>query len=424
MVDFSIPGFCSVGEVRLKAQTDFKLYNSYMKRILIDGRWIKQTGIGRYVENILAEMIRINAKSNAKYQFILLIRPEDRSAISFSLKGIEVIETNILWYTPQEQLLLPNLIDKAKPDLVHFTNFNIPLSYRKPFVVTVHDLTMLRFKNIRGGMLAPFTYSLKDIVMRHVLKTSIVRSRVVFTPSKYVKDDIMQHYRVKPEKLMVTYNAVNSTWKQAKVDLKKYSITKPFLLYVGNAYPHKNLERLLLAIELLVKDEKSEFTHQLVIVGRKDVFTKRLEKFATKHKLTKQIVFTDKVSDSELAGLYKAASLYVFPSLSEGFGLPALEAMSYNLPVLSSNASCMPEVYGKAANYFDAKDPAAIAAAIQKLLQDPARQTELKRLGQAKIKQYSWEVSAKMILKGYDRALAERPRIGFINRVVKRQSQT
>lgn len=360
---------------------------------------MKQTGIGRYVENMVSQLLHINSG----HQFVLLIRPQDRTKLTFSTKGVEIIETDIPWYTPQEQIALLKILNDVNPDLVHFTNFNIPLNYRKPFVVDVHDLTMLHHKVMRGGLIAPFTYRLKDVVMRHVLKTAINRSKVVFTPTQYVRSEVAKRYRVSEDKIVITGSAADRMQAKGKVNLKKFGITKPYLLFVGNAYPHKNLERLIRAIEVLGKDES--YKGQLVIAGKQDDFHRRLEKLSKKLKLDEQVRFTDWVSEAELAGLYEQATLYLFPSLSEGFGIPGLEAMAYDLPVLSSNATCLPEVYGAAAEYFDPLKVEEMAATIKRVLENPKRQQELIKAGRQRLKLYTWEQSAERVLKGYTQAL-------------------
>jgi glycosyltransferase involved in cell wall biosynthesis len=371
-----------------------------MSRIVIDGRWLKASGIGRYVENLATLAIQLDTKN----EYIMLVPPGASGSLAVPKNRVQYVETDIMWYTPQEQIALPKLLDSLKPDLVHFLNFNVPLTYRKPFVVTVHDLTMLRFKNIRGGLIAPFTYRLKDVVMRHVLKTAIKRSQVVFTPSQFVADDIAKQYRVEPSKLIVTYNAADTLVKQGKVNLKKHKIRAPYLLSVGNMYPNKNIERLIRAMKLLADDPS--FKHQLVLVGKADAFSERLKKLAHKLKLDDRVIFTGFVEDAELVGLYNGATAFVFPSLSEGFGIPGLEAMEYGVPVVSSNATCLPEVYGDAALYFDPSKKEDIARAIRELINDPALQERLRKLGAAQAKKYNWKEPAMKMLAGYKKALS------------------
>lgn len=370
-----------------------------MARILIDGRWMKDSGIGRYVENLILETVS-NDTSN---HYIVLVRKGETDCLPLPRGRVEYVETDIAWYTSQEQIALPKLIESQKPDLVHFTNFNVPLGYRKPFVVTIHDLTLLRYKSIRGGLLAPFTYRLKDIVMRHVLKTAVKRSKLIFTPSHFVAEDITRQYKCDAAKLRVTYNAADRLLKSGRVNLSKYKIKQPYFLCVGNPYPHKNIERLMQAFAQLC--DSKDFSHQLVIVGRDNEFMQRHKKLAAKLKLDDRIIFPGYVSDPELAGIYQKASIYVFPSLSEGFGIPGLEAMKYGVPVASSNATCLPEVFSSAAVYFDPKDIEDMARVIADLAGNEKLRRQLISRGHQQVKKYSWAKSAQVLVRGYNEAL-------------------
>jgi len=151
-------------------------------------------------------------------------------------------------------------------------------------------------------------------------------------------------------------------------------LVRPYLLYVGNDYPHKNLKRLILAFKKLVKEHN--LNYQLVLV-------------------------TNFVSEEELNNLYRNASLYVFPSLSEGFGLPAVEAMARGVPVVSSNATCLPEILGEAAVYFNPLDVDDIVRKIKKVLLNKDLQAELVRRGFDQIKKYNWQEMAKKTLEIY-----------------------
>lgn len=370
-----------------------------MARILIDGRWMRDSGIGRYVENITIEAVRQDVKN----KYIILVKKGESGCLSLPASKVEYVETDIAWYTPQEQIALTKLLDAQHPDLVHFTNFNIPLGYRKPFVVTIHDLTLLRYKSIRGGLLAPFTYHLKDVVMRHILKTAVNRSKYIFTPSQFVKEDVVGQYHCGPQKIIITHNAVDNLIKNSYIDLKKYSISKPFILSVGNPYPHKNIDGLIKAYAQLISHKKLDY--QLVIVGRDNEFMDRQKKLVKKLNLEGRVVFPGYISDRELAGIYQQARVYVFPSFSEGFGIPGLEAMKYGLPVASSNATSLPEIFNDAAAYFDPKNIKDIAQTIEELITDEAYRKKLIGLGYRQVKKYSWAKSARELVCGYNKAL-------------------
>ena len=371
-------------------------------KILIDGRWIRQTGIGRYIHQTLEQILLID-KSN---EYILLVRPQDQSKLKLRAPNLSLLPVDIDWYGFKEQTKLLKVIDDQKPDLVHFTNFNFPLGYKGKFVITVHDLTLLHFQNVRKSLLAKPMYKVKDSVMRLVLRQGINRAKAIFVPTEYVKEDIAKTYRIRRTKIDVAQQAAAEPYKRARVNLEELGINKPFLLYVGNAYPHKNLERLILTFGEHIT--KYVLDYQLVVVGKKDDFHAALEEEVQKSGLQDRVVFTGFVDDAGLAGLYKACSAYVFPSLSEGFGLPGLEAMSYGAPVIASNATCLPEILGDAAVYFNPKSINNMAKVISQVMDNKDSKEKMVKKGYAQIKTYDWKKTAKIKLDVYEKMLRQR----------------
>ena len=369
-------------------------------KILIDGRGIKKTGIGRYIESTLREILPID-KTN---EYILLVKPEDKKDIKLRAENLSLLDADIDWFGVKEQTELLKILNDVKPDLVHFTNFNLPIAYKGKFVITIHDLTLLHFKNYRSSLASRFFYKVKDQVMRNVvLRQGIGKAEKVIVPTEYVKDDVAKTFKVKKSKIQVTYEAVEKDFASPAVNLEKKGINRPFILYVGNAYPHKNLERMILAFGRLIT--KYMLDYQLVIAGKKDSFHEGLESAVKDADLEERVVFTGYVTDRELAGLYKNAKLYVFPSLSEGFGLPPLEAMSHELPVASSNATCLPEVLGEAAIYFDPRSISEMAESMLSVLTDEKLAKDLIKKGNKQVKKYSWKKTAKDTLEIYEKAL-------------------
>ena len=369
-------------------------------RILIDGRGINKTGIGRYIHNTLRELLLIDKKND----YELLIRPEDRAGLKLSAPNLELVDADAKWFGAKEQTALINIINTRKPDLVHFTNFNFPVAYKGKFVITIHDLTLLHFKNLRSSVAERMYYLLKEQIMRNVvLKQGIGRARAVLVPTEYVKEDVVKTFRVRRNKVVTTHEAVGKDFAPPRFNLPKAGINKPFLLYIGNAYPHKNLERMIMAFGRLIT--KYMLDYQLVIAGKKDSFHNALEQAVVEAKLQDRVVFTGYVTDAQLASLYNSASLYVFPSLSEGFGLPPLEAMAHGLPVASSKATCLPEVLGDAAVYFDPKSIASMSRVMLSVLTDPKLSSKLTKLGYRQVKKYSWKKTAQETLDVYERVL-------------------
>jgi glycosyltransferase involved in cell wall biosynthesis len=376
-------------------------YNRKMK-ILIDGRFIKQTGIGRYIEEMLEQILLLDTKN----EYVLLIREKDKDVIPLKAKNLSLLPVDIDWYNFKEQIKLAKIIEKQNPDLVHFTNFNFPLRYKGKFVMTIHDLTLLHFKNIRRGGLSVVRYKVRDQARRLAMRQGVKRARMILVDSEYVKEDIVKTYKIRRNKITVAHLAGEAAYQRARVDLEKFNINKPFLFYTGNAYPHKNLERLILAFGKLTT--KYMLDYQLVIGGKKDDFHAGLEEDVRAAGLNDRVIFTGFVTDAELAGLYKAASLYVLPSLSEGFGLPGLEAMSYGLPVVSSNATCLPEVLGDAAVYFNPKSVSDMASVMSNVLADKDLQAKLIKKGYAQIKKFSWKKTANITLGVYEKLLQQK----------------
>lgn len=369
-------------------------------KILIDGRGIKKTGIGRYIENVLLEILKIDKKN----QYELLLRKEDLVRLDIKADNLKYVMTSANFFGFKEQTEILSIINRSKPDLVHFTNFNFPVAYTGKFVITIHDLTLLHFRNLRNSMARKAYYLAKEQIMRKVvLKQGMKKARKILVPSNYVKEDIANTFKIRRDKILTTYEAADTDFASPRINLDKFGINKPFILYVGNAYPHKNLERMIIAFGKVVSEYLLDY--QLVIAGKKDSFHKRLEETVLEAGLNQRVLFTDFVTDQQLSGLYKNASLYVFPSLSEGFGLPPLEAMLHGLPVASSNLTCMPEILGDAALYFDPKNVDEMAQVIVKLLTDEKLRLKLAKRGKLQAKKYSWKKTAIMTLDAYNKAI-------------------
>ncbi|MBL7053539.1 MAG: glycosyltransferase family 4 protein [Candidatus Portnoybacteria bacterium] len=363
-------------------------------RIGIDARLYgpKQTGPGRYVQKLIQNLEKIDSNN----QYIIFLRKENWNEYQPKNKNFKKVLADCHWYTLKEQILMPFKIRQAKVDLMHFPHFNVPVFCFKPFVVTIHDLILKRFPTRRVSALEPFSYWFKNIAYHLVIYSAIKRSKKIIAISNYTKKDILKYFSIDSKKIKVIYEGAPQEIFNSSNDniLKKHNISKPYLLYVGNAYPHKNLERLIMAFDGLNKNGM-----QLVLAGRLDFFYKKIQK---RFSGFKNIVFTDFILDKDLPTLYQNASLYIFPSLCEGFGLPPLEAMTYQIPVVSSKATCLPEILGQAAIYFNPEDIEDMKQKIKLVLEDKQLQKELILEGNKKIREYSWVKMAQEVLREYE----------------------
>ncbi len=375
-------------------------------KIAIDARFFGPfgKGLGRYTEKLIKYLEKVDQKND----YTIFLRKENFDHYIVENKNFKKALADFKWYTLSEQRGMPKLLKKGNFDLVHFPHFNVPLLYRGNFVVTVHDLILLDFPTKRATTLGPIKYALKNMAYKKVISSAVKKAKKVITVSEYTKKRLIEHFDLDNEKIVVTYESCEKINLEKEVEnkdfLKLHKIKKPYLLYVGNAYPHKNLERLL---KVFKKLRNNNFDYQLVLVGKKDYFYQRLQDLAKDLGLldSGEVIFFGFAKDSELAGLYQNASLYVFPSFIEGFGLPPLEAMSYGLPVVTSKTSCLPEILGDAARYFDPKNDEDIANVILRVLNDNILRDEMKRLGLEQVKKYSWERCAKETLAVYESIL-------------------
>jgi len=368
-------------------------------RIGIDARMYgsKQGGLGRYIEQLITGL----ENTDQNNQYFIFLRSENWSDYTPKNSRFTKVLANIDWYGVAEQTIWPIILYKHRLELVHFPHWNVPLLYRSKYLVTIHDLLLLHHPTTSASTLGPISYFVKNNLFKLVLKNCLYSSKKIITVSEFSKKDIIKTLRIDEKKIFVTYPAVNLESKESKIDqtsiLSKYNIKKPFWLYVGVAYPHKNLEKLLDSFSEFVEKNKN---YDLVLVGRNNFFYDRLKKLS-KTKNYKNVIFTGYVPDSELPQLYRAASLYVFPSLYEGFGIPPLEASLYDLPIISSNTTSMPEILRDGAVFFDPNNDQEMIRAAEHVLQDENFKNKLVSRAKNNLKRFSVNALAEKTLNIY-----------------------
>lgn len=375
-------------------------------RIGIDGRFYggeQSKGLGRYTQKLIENLARLDNKN----EYFIFLQEQEYKTWKITTENFHRILAPYHWYSLTEQLFMPIKIKNVELDFMHFPHFNVPLFYNGPFIVTIHDLIISRFPTERATTLGPWLYKIKQMAYHRVIKHAAYAAKRIITVSDYSKKDIVDYFKLPEQKISVTYEATDLQEVKEVPEVEKnkilhhYNISAPYVLYIGNAYPHKNLEILLKVIKVLKK--KQQLNWKLVLVGKKDYFYKRLEQLAWAMDVEKEVVFTGFVPDQDLPALYQEAMAYIFPSRYEGFGLPPLEAMSYGTPVLSSQQACLPEILGDAALYFDYQDVYGIIKQLEKITKNQNNiRRDLITKGLMKVREYSWERMARQTLRIYE----------------------
>ncbi len=357
-------------------------------KIALDARMYgKGFGLARYVESLVHGL----EKYPSDFSYTLYLKPESIEAYRSAGGTLEVIEAPFHWYGIEEQTKFLSIIKKGNHDLMHFPHWNIPILYHRPFVVTIHDLTMFHFPRYEATTRSYPIFWLKDKVHRYVVKHAVHHAKQIIATSQFTASDIISSLHADTKKISVVYqapsvsNTESAQWEEVQ---KRFSLINPYVLYVGAAYPHKNLKRLLEAWKIVLERFPD---HELVLVGNQSVCYTDLEVYIQQMNIP-QVRYVGFVEDENLGLWYGHAAAVVFPSLYEGFGLPPLEAISHNTPVIASNASCLPEILGEAAYYVDPTHPEHMAQGIIDVLANDEIRSELKRAGRVQSQLFSSEL--------------------------------
>lgn len=361
-----------------------------MRIVLCSREWSSSTG--RYVRSLVRYLEKIDHTN----EYIVLLQPNDMDSWQPTNPNFRKVACPHKEYTFDEQLGLKRQLEQLQPDLVHFTMVQQPILYKGLVVTTMQDLTTLRFKNPTKNAVV---FAFKQAVYGWVNKVAARKSRLVITPTEFVKNDVVAYTGINPAKIRVTLESADPITDPSEPQNSLKNTL--FILYVGRPNPHKNLPRLIEAFSIL---KQSHPDLKLVIAGKLDDVYKKIQQNIEERGIN-DVVFTDFIPDGGLRWLYENCQAYAYPSLSEGFGLPALEAMIHGAPVVSSDATCIPEVLGKASHYFNPLDPNDMAKKIAEVLDDKALREKLIRDGKKQAAKYSWERMARQTLDVYNEAL-------------------
>lgn len=348
-----------------------------MSKIVIDARRMN-TSTGHYVARLVEQLENIDSDN----EYVVILLEKEKDCYTPSKPNFSVVTTTADHYTFAEQLKHPWLLYKLKADLVHFWMPQQPLLYFGKRITTVHDTTLIRYENIDMN---PILYKIRKYIFHFLLRNVIARSERVLVPTEYVRNDLDEWTGHKyTSKLIMTHESGDMI--HAEPEPIAALSGKQFLFWVGNAFPYKNITRIVDAYATL-KQLYPDL--ELALAGKKDSFYAAIENDVNARGL-EGVHFLGYISDGEKRWAFQNARAYVCASLSEGFHIPIIEAQYESCPVLTSNATCLPEVAADTALYFDPNSTSELVDVARKLFDTPGLREELIAKGHENTKRFSW----------------------------------
>jgi glycosyltransferase involved in cell wall biosynthesis len=373
------------------------------RSICVDGLFLHphhhNVGITRYLLNLLRGMERLE-RDGDRFQISVLVPPVAAAngcgliqRPGFELVPLFAMRLRRFWRLG----LLMAATRRVRADVL-FLPSPVPI-YAKPMclAVTVHDVIPLVFPDEYRSFYGRF--------LQYSYLSSLRKADLIFTDSEYSKTDLVSNCGIRGDRIVVAYlgfdadlfKALPPNLSEQREVLGRYGIEQPYLLHVGSLEPRKNLVRLLQAYRVLI-DRRRDFSLQLVLCGRTSASSNEILRAIRAPGRPRRVIVTGAVPDRDLAVLYGVATACAMPSLYEGFGLPLVEAMASGVPVMSSNASCLPEIAGDAALYFDPESVEEMSECMERLLSDSALRDALVARGLERTRRFSWEGCARKTL--------------------------
>jgi glycosyltransferase involved in cell wall biosynthesis len=369
-----------------------------MQRIGIDftSASRERAGIGRYARELVHALSRVD-QINA---YVLFVPRDAHNELlqfawspNFKIVRAPLTERYLaaLWHRARVPLPIETFIGRI--DVFYSPDFLLPPTLAQRKLLTIHDLSYVRVPECFPAPLLNY--------LNRAVPPSVARADLILADAASTQRDLIDVYGVPPDKIKVLYSGVDPRFRpdvseESKARVRNLTGDKPYVLSVSTIQPRKNYVRLIEAFAKIIFDVQFSICDlQLVIAGARGWMFKKV--FETVHRLGLQdrVLFPQFVADDDLPALYAGATLFVYPSLYEGFGLPVVEAMACGAPVVSSNASSLPEVGGDAVRYFDPRDVDAMAETMRSALSDKALRNDLRTRGIAQAKKFSWDMAAR-----------------------------
>lgn len=371
-------------------------------KIGIDARLWSETGVGRYIRNLVQGLGEI--KNDNQYVLFALTKDVEniKYQIANSKNNFELVQVNIRWHTIREQIEFPRVLNKYNLDLVHFPYFSVPVLYKRPYILTLHDLIVNSFSTGKASTLPYPLFLLKKTGYSYVVKNAMKKAKKIIVPTNAVKENIKELYPTLSTSISVVYEGGFREAKNPKLILSG----KKYFLRVGNFYPHKNVESLLFAFKMF-KEKNNDIS--LVLAGKEDYFFEKIKQKVQNLGIDKDVVFVNSPTDQELENFYRNALALVIPSFMEGFSLTAVEALSLGCPVLASDIPVHREVCQDSVLYCNPSNPHDIKQQLIKIAEiDTKIRNNYIKKGLDRARFFSWSKMVKETIIIYESCISLR----------------
>jgi glycosyltransferase involved in cell wall biosynthesis len=372
------------------------------KTIGIDARKLGDFGIGTYIENLIRALAAVDREN----RYVLFVGPNGREILDDLPQSFELVLETSPVYSIRELIALSRKAARYELDLYHATHYVLPAVLRCNVVVTIHDIIHLLYPEFLPNRLA-FLYA------QRMIRRSLTRGDRILADSWNTKSDLMSYFETDGRKIEVVYPGVADLFRQRldpeeiRAVLARHQIRRPYILFVGNPKPHKNLNNVLDSFAEVVR--RDAFAGDLICVGGRDENQHRIAHHAQRLGIEDRVLLLGHVPEESLPAIYQGAALFLYPTLYEGFGLPVVEAMASGVPVVTSNTSSLKEVAEGYAHLVDPLDVPQMTRAVIDCLQDDERRRRLIRAGYERADQFHWQGAAEQTLAVYKAAICSGP---------------
>ena len=364
------------------------------------------------MDRVALELILNLQVIDTKNEYFIFVKPDQDTSAIRNTANFKIVEISGGPYPFWEQFKLPRIAKLYNCDILHCTSNTAPYSKKIPLITTLHDIIYMEGSLVKLLLNKASIYQKIGNLYRRIIVSKVVKnSRRIITVSNFEKENITNYFKLKNKEIQTVYNGVNKKFTISSdadhiAEVKsKYKLQKKYMLHIANKDPRKNTKIVLIAFNNFLK--ASTTNHQLLILGCKETYLKAMLNDIDAINLYEHIVLAGYVSDKDLPVIYQLSTLFLFPSLREGFGIPIIEAMACGVPVITSNTSSMPEVAGNAAHLIDPNKSEDICNGMLKIVFNKNYKKELIHKGLKRSTAFSWNSMATQVLEQYNQLYKE-----------------